>query len=119
MAIFRSYAKVLASDDVSYKAYEAGIKKNPPGRPLEEILQFTGGVYEIQFPLGKLREDIRRVAELTSDEELLRIASHPTAPVSLEHLRDLDPQTRIILGHQLIYEGDESQRLGLGHHDPA
>jgi hypothetical protein len=33
------------------------------------------------------REDIREVAELTSDEQLLRIAELPEVPVSLEHLR--------------------------------
>lgn len=119
MATFKSYAKVLTPDDIPYKAYEAGIQKNPPGRLLEEILQWTGGVYEIQFPLGKLRGDIQRVAELTSDEELRRIASQPTAPVSLEHLRHLDPRTTlIVLGHQLTYAEGESERLGLGHQGP-
>jgi hypothetical protein len=120
MATFTAYAKVLTPDDIQYRAHEAGIVKNPPGTLLEEILDWTGGVYEVQLPLGvKLREDIRRVAELTSDEELRRIASQPTAPVSLEHLRHLDPRTtRIVLGHMLTYAEGESERLGLGHQGP-
>jgi hypothetical protein len=38
----------------------------------------------------KFREDIREIAELTSDDELFRLAELPEVPVSLEHFRDVD-----------------------------
>lgn len=82
MATFRAYAKVLEPDDPTMRIYEAG-----------------------------LRDDIREVAELTSDAELLRIAELTEVPVSLEHLRGLDPQTRIIIRSELSYEGDEASQV--------
>jgi hypothetical protein len=66
------------------------------------VLQRTGGAYETTTRLTpKFRGDIREIAELTSDGELLRIAGLPEVPVSLEHFRDADPQTRILLGYRL------------------
>jgi hypothetical protein len=56
-------------------------------------------------------EDIREIAELTSDDQLLRIAELPEAPVPLEHLRHLDPQTRIVIGYRLDVTPAESPRL--------
>ena len=65
-----------------------------PGVVLADVLQRTGGVYETTTRLTlKFREDIREIAELTSDDELLKIAELPEVPVSVEHLRDVDPQT--------------------------
>lgn len=120
MATFMAYAEILTRDDVTYKMYEAGIMKRLPGSLLEEMLKQTGGVYEIELPLGeKLQEEIRQVAELTSDQRLLEIASHPKASISLEQFRHLDPRiTRIICGFSLIYEPGESERLGLKHEGP-
>jgi hypothetical protein len=45
----------------------------------------------------QLLDDIREVAELTSDPELLAIAGLSQVPVRLGHLRGLDPQARIVL----------------------
>jgi len=59
----------------------------------------------------KFREDIRAIAELASDAELLRIAELPAVPVSLEHLRHVDPQTRIVVGYRLDVSPAESPRL--------
>ena len=57
-----------------------------------------GGVYETTTQLTpKSRGDIREIAELTSDDELLAVAQLPEVPVSLEHLRHVDPHTRIVL----------------------
>jgi hypothetical protein len=100
--------------------YKAGIKKTPPGLLLQDVLDRTGGVYEVQHTLTvNLKNDIRKVAELSSDEELLRIASLSTVPISLEHLRHVDPKTtRIVLGVSLSYTEEESTRLGLGHEGP-
>jgi len=50
----------------------------------------------------KSREDIREIAELASDDQLLRISELPEVPVSLEHLRHVDPQTRIVVGYRLM-----------------
>jgi hypothetical protein len=120
MATFTTYAEILTRDDVAYKMYEAGIRKSLPGSLLQDMLKQTGGVYEIQLDLGeKFREEIRQVAELTSDQRLLEIASHPKAPVSLEQFRHVDPRTtRIVCGHVLTYEPGESEQLGLKHEGP-
>jgi hypothetical protein len=83
-----------------------------PGVVLADVLQRTGGVYETTTRLTpKFREDIREIAELTSDGELLRIAGLPEVPVSLEHFRDVDPQVRILIGYRLDVTPAESPRL--------
>jgi hypothetical protein len=83
-----------------------------PGVVLGDVLQRTGGAYETTTRLTpKFREDIREIAELTSDDELLRIAEPPEVPVSLEHLRHVDPQARIVVGYRLDVTPAESPRL--------
>jgi hypothetical protein len=114
MAIFRVYAKVLEPDDPSMRIYEAGLRACPglPGLVLADVLRRTGGVYQMTTPLvPRLRDDIREVAELTSDPELLAIADLTEVPVPLDHLRGLDPQTRIVVRTELSYEAGESARL--------
>jgi hypothetical protein len=70
--------------------------------------------------LPQLRDDIREVAELTSDPELLAIADLTEVPVPLDHLRGLDPQTRIIIRTELCYEADEGARVSRAReHRPA
>jgi hypothetical protein len=65
---------------------------------LADMLRWTGGVYETMPPLlPQLRDNLREVAELTSDPELLAIADLAEVPVSPDQLRGLDPQTRIII----------------------
>ena len=85
------------------------------------MLRRTGGVYATTTPLlPHFRDDIREVAELTSDAELLAIAELTEVPVSLEHLRDLDPQTRIVIRSELHYEADEGARVSrAGDRRPA
>jgi hypothetical protein len=114
MATFRACAKVLGHDDPAMLVYEAGLRACPgePGMPLAEVLRRSGGVYQTTIPLvPRMREDIREVAELTSDAELLKMAELTEVPVSLEHLRGLDPRTRIIIRSELRYEGDEASRV--------
>src|SRR5450756_2016842 len=116
MAIFRAYAKVLEPTDPSVRLYEAGLwggcGGRQPGWTLAELLERTGGVYETTAPLTpRLRADIREAAELTSDAGLLTVAELFEVPVPLEHLRGLDPQTRISVRAQLMYEGDEGLRM--------
>jgi hypothetical protein len=83
-----------------------------PGVVLGDILERTGGVYETATPLmPKFREDIREIAELTSDDELLRASELPEVPVSLAHLRHVDPRSRILVGYRLDVSPAESPRL--------
>lgn len=123
VAIFRAYAKVLEPDDPSMRIYEAGLRPcpGPPGLVLGDVLRRTGGAYQTTTQLGRqLRDDIREVAELTSDAGLLAIAELTEVPVSLEHLRGLDPQTRIIIRIELHYEADEGARVSSAtRHRPA
>lgn len=93
MAIFRAYAKVLEPDDPSMRIHEAGLRACPgqPGLLLADVLRRTGGVYRTTTPLAPhFHDNIREIAELTSDAELLAIAELTEVPVSLEHLRGLD-----------------------------
>ena len=114
MAFFRAYAKVLEPDDPAMRIYEAGLWTCPgqPGLLLADVLRRTGGVYETTAPLPRqFRDDIRQVAELTSDPELLAIADLAEVPVPLDHLRGLDPQTRVVIRTELCYEADEGARV--------
>ena len=83
MATFRAYAKVLEPDDPTMRIYQAGLPAcpGPPGLLLADVLRRTGGVYHTTTPLiPHLRDDIREVAELTSDAELLAIAELTEVP---------------------------------------
>ena len=127
MATFRTYAEVLRPDHPMMKNYQAAITRRPsryrpakleqdmraePGVVLADLLRQAGGGYETTTRLTpKFREDIREIAELTSDDHLLRIAELPEVPVSLEHLRHVDPQTRIVVGYRLDVSPAESPRL--------
>ena len=127
MATFRTYAEVLKPDHPMMKNYEAAITWRPsvyrpaeldrdmrvePGVVLGDVLDRTGGVYETTTRLTpKFREDIREIAELTSDDHLRRIAELPEVPVSLEHLHHADPQSRILIGYRLDVTPAESPRL--------
>ena|SRR5271166_4604606 len=123
MATFYTYAEVLTPDHVSWVAYVTGIKKNPPGVPINEILKRTGGVYEDRLEMKEeFREELRNVGRLTGNQELLAIAKLPTVNISLQHLRDVDPRTRIVVGYGLNYTPEESERFGLNRErvaDPA
>ena len=113
VATFTTYAEPLEPGHAQMKLYEMGTLARLPGELLGDILRRTGGVYEIAFPLTpEFRKDIREAAELTADVELREIAECPAVPVSLEHLRHLDPLTRIVLGARLWLTPAESERLG-------
>jgi hypothetical protein len=119
MASFGTFAEVVAPDSITSVAYAAGVTKNTPGVPIKEILKRTNGVYENKLDLPKkLREEIRTVAQLTGDEELMKIAELPVVTVSLEHLRNVDPETRVYLGYWLEYTPKEMERLGLNRERP-
>jgi hypothetical protein len=112
VATFRTFAEVLRPDHVQVRAYEAGITCGPPGLVLAEVLQRTGGVYETTLPLTPgMREELREVAELTSDEQLRKASELSEVSVPLAHLRHLDPQTRIVVGARLDLTDEESAQL--------
>jgi hypothetical protein len=111
MAAFSTYAEVLRPDHVMMKMYRAGIEKRSPGVILADLLRQTGGAYETTTPLtAKFRGYIREVAELTADDELIRIAELPEVPVSLENCRQLDPQTRVVMFCRLDVSPAETPR---------
>jgi hypothetical protein len=111
MAAFSTYAEVLRPDHVMMKMYRAGIEKRSPGVILADLLRQTGGACETTTPLtAKFRGYIREVAELTADDELLRIAELPEVPVSLENCRQLDPQTRVVMFCRLDVSPAETPR---------
>ena len=127
MATFRTYAEVLRPDHPLMKIHKAALTWRPsryrpadieqdmraePGVVLGDVLRRAGGVYETTTRLTpKFREDIREIAELTSDDQLFRVSELPEVPVSLEHLRDVDPQIRILVGYRLDVTPAESARL--------
>ena len=111
MATFRTYAEVLSPDHPLIKLGRKTNRPPPPGVVLADVLGRTGGVYETTAPLTeRFRDDIRVVAELTSDDELLRIAELPEVPVSLENCRQLAPQTRIVMVSRLDVSPVETPR---------
>ena len=111
MATFSTYAEVLRPDHVMMKMYRAGVEKQHPGVVLADLLRQTGGAYETTTPLtDKFRGYIREVAELTADDELLRIAELSQVPVSLENCRQLDPQTRVVMFSRLDVSPAETPR---------
>jgi hypothetical protein len=127
MATFRTYAEALRPDHPLVKIHEAALTWRPsryrpaeidrdmraePGVVLAGVLQRTGGVYETTTRLTpKFREDLREIAQETSDDRLLGVAGLAEVPVSLEHLRHVDLRTRILIGYRLDVTPAESPRL--------
>jgi hypothetical protein len=109
MATFRTSAEVLRPDHPWMKLSRR--MNRPLGAVLADLLRQTGGAYVTTAPLTeKFRGYLREVAELTSDEELLRIAELPEVPVSLENCRQLDPQTRVVIISRLDVSPAETPR---------
>ena len=114
MATFTTFADVLTTDSISWVAYTTGVKKSAPGVPIKEILHRTGGVYVNRLEMSDaFRGQLRAAGRLPGNEELLKIADLPTVNISLEHLRGVDPNTRIVVGYGIEYTEEESARLGL------
>jgi len=122
MATFGTFAEVITTDSLGWQAYVAGIQKKLPGTPLKEILKRTGGVYENKLEMpATFRKQVRDVAGLTNDQDLMKIAELPEVVISLEHFRHTDPETRIDLGYFLTLTPEEIERLDANRyvpHDP-
>jgi hypothetical protein len=111
MATFSTYAEVLKPGHRLMRLGRAIYRGGPPGVVLADVLRQTGGVYETTTPLTqKFRGYIREVAELTSDDELLRIAELSEVPVSLENCRQMDPETRVAMFCRLDVSSAETPR---------
>lgn len=94
---FTTFARPVSLDD-----FLGGVG----GLLLRDVLEENGGQYEHRFVLAERpRNDIRKLAELTSDPELAAIADAPSILISLEHLRGLDPDvTRVRIGAEVTRE---------------
>jgi hypothetical protein len=65
-----------------------------------------------------LQAKLLRVASMTADQSLAEVAAAAESVISLEHLRNLDPDTtRIVCGQRLDYTQEEAVQLGLIDHD--
>lgn len=124
MARFYTYAEVLTTDHLQWEVHARGLGcGHGPGLVLQEVLDRSGGRYEVTMPMSDgIREQARICAQVSGDEEIARIASLSEVTISLEHLRGLDPGTRIVCGYGLgDFTDAERGRLprGEGSADPA
>ncbi|GAA4690815.1 hypothetical protein [Phytohabitans rumicis] len=100
-----TYADVLTSAHPMAQALANGTKQQP-GALLQDLLNKSGGRYEVTIDLpAQFREKLRKLAELTSDSKLANLADQTEVTISLEHLRTHDPgSTRIVYGYRLDRE---------------
>jgi hypothetical protein len=96
---FSTYADALTPD-------HPRAKEGAQGELLKDILDRHDGRYELRLELPeKFKDDLRRLAELTSDKKLAEIADAPSVIVPLDHLRHLDPNAdRIVYGARISRE---------------
>lgn len=109
-----TYAEVFTPDHPLSQAYAAGFKRTP-GHLLRDVLRETGGRYEVvtAFSLRE-REELRRIANHTGDAHLAAVADSREVTISLEHLREHDPDcTRIVFGFRLDREPSDGDVPGL------
>jgi hypothetical protein len=119
MARFQAFVKPLTPDDPAAKLFAAGITSKPVGETLGELLERTGGAYEVTLTLGDpFREDIRRAAALTADSGLAAIAQNGEVRIPFEHLRGVDLETRVVVRGLLVWDPGEAARLGRVHQGP-
>ncbi len=113
MATFTTYAEVITPDHPLMKMHAAGILENLPGQTIEFFLARSGGVYEAKVYIPRdMSERMRKLAELPSNGDLRAIADRYELTVSLDHLRHMDPKTRISVGCRLDAEQWESKHFG-------
>ncbi|WP_261569254.1 hypothetical protein [Frankia gtarii] len=101
---FSTFAHVVSPDD---------IRGGEGGRLLKDLLEESGGRYEHRHVLpDRAKNDIRKLAEATSNPGLAEIAEKSEIVISLEHLRDLDPNTtRIRIGARVDREDSDPRPL--------
>jgi hypothetical protein len=103
MARFYTFAEVLTPEHIQWEVHARGLGcGREPGLVLQEVLDRNGGRYETSLPVAdSIREQARICAQVSGDGEIARIAGLSEVTISLEHLRDLDPGTRIVCGYGL------------------
>jgi hypothetical protein len=86
-----------------------------PGHLLRDLLEKSGGKYVVEGDMGdEVRKAAQNVARATGDKNLAAMAANKTYPISLEHLRGLDPDTtRIVYGFRLVKEAGDGRIGGL------
>lgn len=115
VAQLQSFAEIVGAEVISAPLNETG---NSPGRPLREYLELAKGtcIYNMPVPSVDQRR-LRSAAKLTGDEQLQRIASAGTVPISLDHLKDRDAETLVRVGYKITYSPEEIRQLGLDNLD--
>jgi hypothetical protein len=100
MARFYTYAEVLTPDHVQWEVHARGLGcGREPGLVLQDVVDHNGGRYQDTLPVPEQTREMARIcAETSGDEEMARIAGLSEVTISLEHLRGLDPSTRIVCG---------------------
>ena len=121
---FYTFAEVLTPEHITWEAHARGLKcPGEPGLVLQEVVDRSGGRYETTLPIAaSIREQARICAGVSGDGEMAQIADLSEATISLEHLRGLDPGTRIVCGCGLDdFTDAERRRLPLDESpaDPA
>lgn len=97
-----THAEVLTPAHPIWQPYLDGHKETPPGRLLREVLDETDGHYEVTLDLpDRFMVDVREAATKSTDATLAEVARTGQIWISLEHLRGLDPATRITYGCSL------------------
>jgi hypothetical protein len=122
MARFGTYAEVLTPEHVGWVVHARGLTcGREPGQVLQDVVDRNGGRYQAVMQLAdSYREQLRICAEVSGDQELARLAGLSEVTVSLEHLRGLDPGTRIVYGYEFGHFTEaERARLPRDEQGPA
>jgi hypothetical protein len=98
--------KLTTYADVVTPGRPTGVGPDNAGELLAEVLSRSAGRYETTIDLpDRVRDHLRRLATLSGDAELAATAERPDLTISLEHLRQQDPDsTRIVYGFRVDRE---------------
>lgn len=103
MGTFAPYVRVLDVDELAFSS----------GRALGDMVAEWPD-YQARLPLGPvMRDDLLRLAALPGNEHLRKAAQTEHYVISFEHLRALDPGTRVAIGFRIDYEYEEAKALEL------
>jgi hypothetical protein len=109
-----TFAEIFMPDHPMVNAQGGGI--NFAGHLLRDVLRENGGRYQAKTELSDgIRDSVLRAAKLTKDNKLAAMASANSFVISLEHMRDLDPNTtRIVYGLRIHKDPEDGQTPGIG-----
>lgn len=108
------FVEIFTPDHPMINAAGGGV--NFAGHLLRDVLRENGGRYEVATELpDRDRDSILQTAERTANRRLAAQVSSNKFVVSLEHLRDLNPDTtRIVYGLRLHKEPGDGETPGFG-----